>query len=501
MSPAIPASAIVNVIPGVLAAGGNPLSLNAIFLTDDPSIPIDTVQAFATADDVSEWFGADSVESQMADVYFAGFSNSQTLPSVLYFAQFNLSAVAAYLRSGSFEGVTLAQLNLLSGTLTLTVDGITHTTANINLAGATSFSNAAALIETALNNAIIYASCTYNAQLNRFVIESDSTGDDSTISFATGTIAAGLKLQVAQGAIVSPGADVATAAGVLDGITAQLQNWATFATTYEPNDAGKLAFAAWVQTANDRYAYVAFDTDATPAAGADPTSFGAVVSDAEDDGIFPIWASTVTEGAKKAAFVCGIAASIDFTQTQGRITFAFKGQPGLAADVTNATVAFNLAGNGYNFYAAYATANDQFVNLQHGSTPGRWKWFDTFINQIWLNNAFQLSLVTLLSNARSVPYNQVGYNMIRAAMLDPALAALNAGVIQPGVTLSQSQRAQINTAVGGPAAGVIETTGYFIDIKDASPETRSERTSPPITFYYTDGGSIQQIELASIAVQ
>jgi hypothetical protein len=79
---------------------------------------------------------------------------------------------------------------------------------------------------------------------------------------------------------------------------------------------------------------------------------------------------------------------------------------------------------------------------------------------------------------------------------------LNSGVIQPGVTLSNSQRAAINTSVGSPnAAGVVESQGWYLDIKDAAPSARAARASPPMTLYYTDGGSIQNIELSSIEVQ
>ncbi|WP_367575649.1 DUF3383 family protein, partial [Serratia liquefaciens] len=67
------------------------------------------------------------------------------------------------------------------------------------------------------------------------------------------------------------------------------------------------------------------------------------------------------------AFVCGAAASIDFEATNGRITFAFRGQGGLVAGVTTATVASNLIANGYNFYGAYATANQQFREFQNGT--------------------------------------------------------------------------------------------------------------------------------------
>lgn len=499
MVAAVPASQLVNVLPGVLAAGGNPLSLNAVLLTADASVPIGTVAAFPSAETVADYFGAESREAILAGIYFEGFDNSSAKPSLLYIAQYNASAVAAYLRSGSFEGVTLTQLQLISGVLTITVDGDAFTTGSINFAAASSFSNAASLVEAALTAVGCYADVLYDSQLNAFVITSPTTGSpDSTITVGSGSIAAGLKVTTVTGAVLSQGADAAVPATFMAAIVASTQNWATFFTVFEPITAVKLQFSAWVNGTNDRFAYIAWDSDVTVPAGAAPSSFGAQVSALEYDGTVPIYDTT----GDIAAFNAGCVASIDFAQTQGRISFAFKGQAGLAPNVTSAVAYQNVLANGYNCYARFATANDSFTNYQPGSVPGEWLWEDGYINQIWLNSNLQLAYMVFLASVNSVPYNQQGYNQLRAVALDPVNAAINAGVIQPGVTLSNSQRAQINTAVGSPnAAGVVQSVGWLLDIKDASPEQRAARASPPMTLYYTDGGSVQQIELSSIEVQ
>ncbi len=500
MVAAVPAKQLVSVLPGVLAAGGNPLSLNSIFLTADASVPIDTVQAFPSAESVADFFGASSREAAMAAIYFAGFDTSTAKPSTLYFAQYNAGAVAAYLRSGSFEGVTLSQLQLVSGVLTITVDGDVFTTPTINFAAVSSFSNAAALVEAGLLAAGCYADVAFDSQLSAFVITSPTTGSpDSTITVGSGSIAAGLKVTTATGAVLSQGADAAVPATFMTAIVAATQNWATFTTVFEPITSVKLQFAAWVNSTTDRFAYVAWDSDATVIAGAAPSSFGGQAAALEYDGVIPIYETTLGD---IAAFFCGAVASIDYEQTQGRITFAYKGQAGLVPSITSDVAYQNVLANSYNCYARFATANDNFTNYQPGSTPGQWLWADGYINQIWLNNELQLAYTVLLSSVNSTPYNQQGYNQLRATALDPVNAALNAGVIQPGVTLSNSQRAQINTAVGAPnAANVVQTQGWFLDIKDASPEQRAARASPPMTLYYTDGGSVQQIELSSIEVQ
>ena len=575
----IPASQLVNVLPSVLAPGGNPLSLNGVFLTRSVRVPIGAVLGFATLVDVENYFEPTSIEATLAGKYFAGFTNATTLPGMLYFAQYNEADVSAYLRSGSFAGTTLAQLQNLSGTIIVAIDGVTVTTPNIDLSSANSFSNAATLIQAGLqanggvfagtgtidngagaagntltisavtsgavhlgdivtggvNPAAITAfltgtggigtytvggaaqdfnpggaiavssaaTATYDAQLKRFVIHSGTTGDDSTVAFATGTLAANLKLQAVQGAQLSQGADVPVPAAFMSAVAVSTQNWATFMTVFEPDIDEKMAFADWVQTRNERFAYVAWDSDVTILAGDAPASFGGQCELGQYDGIWPQYEPATDDGnGRKAAMICGIVASIDWAQRQGRITFAFKGQGGMVPDVLDATTANNLIANGYNFYGAYATANDSFVMTQPGQTPGAWNYFDSYINQIWLNSELQLALLVMMTRVNSLPYNSEGYNTMRASITDPTQRALFNGVIQPGVTLSNSQRAQINTAAGfAGAADAVQNNGYYLQIDDAPPEVRAVRGSPPCSYWYADGGSIQKIDLASINVQ
>lgn len=499
MLPSIPASQLVSVLPGVLQAGGNPLSLNGLFLTANINVPVGTVSEFPTAQSVTDFFGAGTREAAMAAIYFAGFENSTAKPSNMLFTQYNTTAVAAYLRGGSLAGMTLAQLQLLSGTLALTINGALITTTSINLAGASSFSNAATLIQTALQTQLASTTCTFDSTLNAFVIKSPTTGATSTISFATvGAMATGLKLTAALGAVTSQGAAIAVPGTFMAAILGKTQNWASFVTVFEPITADKVLFSSWTNTTNDRFVYVAWDSSLTPAAGLDPTCFAQLVTAALYDGTCPIFDTT----GDIAAFISGAIASIDFAATNGRIDFAFKRQAGILPNVTDATTAANYQLNGYNFYARYATSNDRFTDFQRGSVPGQWKWLDSYVNNIWLNASIQLAYMDYLESVNSTPYNQSGYNQLRLVMGGPVDAALNAGVIRKGVALSNTQRVAINTAVGSPnAAQVVVTLGWFFDIKDADSITRAARGSPPMVLYYADGGSIQRIQINSTEVQ
>lgn len=488
----IPASDIVTVNPGVIDSGGNPLALNGVILSQSTYIPTDSVQSFASASAVSDYFSPASAEYDLAQTYFLGFDNSTVKPGRLFFAPYVATARAAWLQSGSLLGMTLAQLQALSGVVTLTVNGVAKSTTSVNLATATSFSDAASTITAAFTAG---PTVTWDAVKGVFFFTSSTTGDASTITFATGTLSAGLKLTAATGAVLSQGSAVDTPATAMDSVKALTQNWVTFMTTWEPDTANKTLFAEWVNAQNQRYAYVVWDTDAQAIVNGSTTNFGYLAKSLEYDGVVCVY-NTVD----LAAFVLGTTASIDFSRTNGRITFKFKSQSGFTPTVTNQQIADNLRDNGYNFYGSWATANDQFNGFAEGSMSGKWKWIDTFVDQVYLNSQFQLALMTLLFAVKSIPYNQDGYSLIRAAMIDPIQQGLNFGSIRTGVTLSSSQKAQVNSSAGRDVSGDIENQGYYLQILDPGAQVRGNRGTPIVNFWFTDGGAVHRINVASIDI-
>jgi len=281
----------------------------------------------------------------------------------------------------------------------------------------------------------------------------------------------------------------------MDMVKSKTQNWVDFATIWEPVIADKTAFAVWTNAQNQRYAYFCWDSDAQAIVNGSTTNFGYLAKTAAYDGV-----SVFYNTAALAVFALGCVASIDFSRTNGRITTAFKSQSGFPATVTDQQIAANLLANGYSFYGIYATANDQFQFLYNGQMTGKWKWIDTFVDQVYLNSQFQLALLSLLTAVKSIPYNESGYSLIRAAMIDPIAAALNFGGIRAGVTLSNSQKAQVNQAAGQDVSTIIQQQGYFLQILDPGAQVRGNRGTPVINVWYTDGGAVQKIVVASIDI-
>ncbi|MWQ87432.1 DUF3383 domain-containing protein [Glaesserella parasuis] len=492
MFQSIPASQIVNVNPSVLSSGGSPLSMNAVFLSENANLPTGRAVSFATADSVGEYFGFTSAEYQAAAVYFKGFDGSTIKPGTLIFFAYNKAAEGAFLLGASVKSLSLNELKKINGTLSVIIDGSEKKAASLNLSGAKSFSNAAELIGTELGSVTV----TFDSQLQAFKVASSTTGTTSTIAFATGTTADALGLSENAGASISQGSNTTTPTETMQAVIGSTLNWATFTTITEPTLEEKLEFAKWSNNQNQRFLYVGWGKEAVATQTGNTTSFGAKLKESEYSG-----ATAVYGGLDKAAFLCGTVASIDFTEKQGRITLKFKGQSGLTADVTDATIAKNLEDNGYNYYGAWATANDRFLFLSPGQISGEWKWIDAYINQIRLNSQLQLAIITLLTSAKSVPYNDIGIALQRAACNDPINEALNFGSIQVGVSLSEQQKAIINNYTGVDAASQVEAQGYYLYIGKATAQTRGNRESFPMKLFYTDGGSLHSVNLASINVQ
>ena len=490
MAQTIPVSQLVTVNPAVVSAGGNPLSLNSVFLIQSLLVPTSSLLEFASLDDVVTYFGSGSSQALLAANYFSGYDNSTKKPGTLYFAGYANVARAAFIRGQSLAGVTLATLQAISGTLSFTIDG-TVKSGTVNLSAATSFTNAATLINTALSTTAV----TWDATYSRFVCTSTTTGATSTMTYGSGTAAAALGFTAG---VLSQGAAADTPSSAMDRIKAQGQNWAAFTTLWEPTLSDKTAFAVWTNSQNNRYAYVAWDSDAGYTTANNAAVFGSIVDVQNYEGVVVVY-NTV----ELAAFACGFIGSVDFQATNGRATPAFKSQSGLTTTVSTLATATAVLSNNASYYGLYQAPGQGNVYsiMYDGRMNGsKFKWLDTYINQIYLNAQLQLSVFNGLQSVNSAPYNSQGYALIRAWCQDPINEALNNGTIRAGVALSDSQKATILTQAGLDISTQLYGQGYYLQILDATAAVRSARTSPPIKLWYCDGGSIQQITLASIAV-
>ena len=570
----------IRISPSVLAAGGSALVLSGLLLTSSSRVPIGTLLQLTSTTAVQNYFGDDSLEARAAAVYFGGFLNSNRKPGKMCFAQYNIANVGAWLRGGDISDMTLVELQAISGSLSIVLDGVTKS-GSPNLSGATSKSNAAQIIGAANgiygpqsssftgtiasttltvsalsgfvdiggliagvgvtvgtyiksqltgtpNGAGTYqvsasqtvgpvamtgtlAGVTYDSVSGGFNVISPTTGVASTAAYATGTIAAALKLTAATGATLSQGADAVTSpAAFMNNLIQVSRAFASFALSFNPDNSGndiRFAFAQWNATQNSRFCYVATDDDAAPTASDNATSsLGNRIKAANIGGTIVNWqlaspGIVALDYANTSAFVMGIGASIDFTQSKGRVTFdARRPVSGVTVSVDDDTVHDNLLANGYNFYEVQGDGDEEWRWYTNGSVSGDFRWADSYFNQVAINSAFTRSLAGLLQSAFAIPYNAAGRTLIEGSLADDIEQFLNFGAYQAGVVLSSQQIADVNNRAGKDIASTLTNQGWYLDVGVAAPDVRQARGSPPMTFYYVDGQSVQQFDMASIVL-
>jgi len=376
---------------------------------------------------------------------------------------------------------------------------------------------------------------TFDSVLSAFLITSGNSGTASTITFpATATaLATAILLNQTNGAVDSQGVAQltnATLGAAMTAISAINSNWTGFSSTFEPAKADKVTLAQWNNGNNYDTWYAMWDSDQTPlqGAGSDTTSAGYQINLAGYNGVlglaYDASYATVAQLTATAFASLGVAASINFSQKNGRIKLSGRTQAGLATTVSNSTYVANLSSGypsatagepnwGYSFYGAFSGQGNNFNQFRLGQITGAFAWWDAFINQIWLNNACQVTLAACEMQNGNFPYTQAGYNLIRSYLINgvavtangvsqssgPIGAALNFGAINPGITLSGAQIAALQSAGVSPAALV--NNGFYLQVLDPGPTVRAARGSPIINLWYCDGGQIQMLTLTSTDVQ
>lgn len=487
MFKSIPATHIAAVYPAVLGAGGNPLGLNTNILDDGAIYPN---YEYTTAETVGAHYGLSSDQYNFATVYFNGYKGASTRPNSLFITKYNGADSEARLIGGSVSSLTLAQLQAVTGTLSVTIDGHVYS-GTVDLSEVGSFSDAAEAIA-----AVVEVACTYNAQIKAFIISSATAGATSTISFASGVAAPLLFLTEDKGAIV----DNDTVADTVDTAAARMtsydSNFATITHIGASFDDDLLKeLATWVTQQNSRYHLVTWGIDPLAIVPNSTVAFGAWAKEFTA-GVTPVYGAL-----DKAAFFCSIDASVNYEETNGRTTSAFRSQDGLVPEVTDQATADALVSNGYSYYGAWATANDRFLMAGNGMVTGDFKWIDNYMFQVFLNSQFQLASVIGLQNYKSIPYNSDGIAIRRAVLQDPIDRGVNFGGIRAGVTLTNQQKNIINAEAGFDAASQLFTKGWALSIQLLSPQARANREPFIEKFFYTDGSSLQRIEMTSTNVQ
>lgn len=490
----ISASQIVNVIPGVINAGGTDLEITGLLLTKNALCPFPNVMEFSSAEAVGAYFSELSDEYQAAQKYFLGYDGSTRKPRKLSFAKFVDETVAGFLIGGS-AGTLTEMKAITAGAFTINVDGSEKNVTDLDLSSATTQSEVATTLASEIGGVTV----TYNSNLNAFIITSETTGNTSAVSVATDgaqTPAAILGLTADSGATESKGSAALTPSANMQSVASNSQSWVSF-TTMEEQDSDVIEeLAEWVSGTNCEYLYCPYTTnknDTNPNAG---SNLPKTLANGNYEGVLLTFG-----GLDYAIFAMSIGACINWDATNGLVTYAFKSQTGLTPSVDDNTTANNLLSMNVNYYGKWATRNDDFIYYYQGAMiGGNFGFVDAYIGNLWLRNAIQVSIMNGLAQVGRVPYNDEGYTTISAWCIDPINRALNNGTIDTGVTLSESQKAQLISEIGSDVSDQINTDGYYLTVSDPGAQARVKRDTPIVGLWYTYGGSVHRLDVPVKAI-
>ncbi|MFT9364843.1 MAG: DUF3383 family protein [Gluconobacter sp.] len=284
----------------------------------------------------------------------------------------------------------------------------------------------------------------------------------------------------------------------LSALIAQSQDFAGITFAFEPAIADKQAIATWNAAQNKRFWIVIWDTDVQAVVLNSAEAFGTWLASGAYDGVSALYQDPVF-----AAAALGWMASLNFDTENGRWNLFGRQFPSVTASVTTGAAASSLQANGYSFYGLHANGLGRFTFTRGGMVSGQFKWADSYINQIWMNASFQSDMLNLLLTAGNIPFNTQGDALVSAGAQPTIDQALAFGAIRAGVTLTAAEILEVNNAAGIEIASTLQTRGWYFkpNASTAAASVRGTRGTIQPQFWYTDGESVQSINLASIEVQ
>ena len=136
-------------------------ALDRLFLAQGQRQPTGMIVSFNSVTGVDNYYGVGSEEARLASEYFSGYTGSS---AYMFFTRLPVLSARAHLIWGNVGNLTLAQVQGISGSLSVTSQGYDYS-GTINLSRATSFKDAAMKIQAALNKTLPVAAVTTGSSI------------------------------------------------------------------------------------------------------------------------------------------------------------------------------------------------------------------------------------------------------------------------------------------------------------------------------------------------
>jgi hypothetical protein len=176
-------------------AQSDPYALDRLFLESSDATPLYEVLSFDSETEVANYYGADSNEASLATEFYA---NGGTGVANMLFARYPVLPARAHLYGANVSNLTLAQLQAINGSLSITSEGYKYS-GSVNLSGVTSLSAAGTAIEKALNKNLPVAATTTDSSIAPVSVSFTGSIDANTLhvdDLSSGSIEIGSMITV-----------------------------------------------------------------------------------------------------------------------------------------------------------------------------------------------------------------------------------------------------------------------------------------------------------------
>lgn len=427
--------------------------------TTNPLLPTESFAEFTSAEDVGDYFGTASEEYARSVQYFNFINKTGVQPEKISFARWTNADVAPRIFGGPVSTTVLQFAAIADGSLTLTLGGVTNVLTGINLTSVTSFANVAAALQTAINAQSglqwTAATVTYDSLSGGF----NFVGGDAVVAnVAVSPTGSGTDLQnlIAWGstAIFSDGDVTQTITDTLTNSAAASNNFGSFLFMPTLSIDEIVEAATWNYAQNVQFQYY------VPVLLVDAATYSAALANI---GMVALIISE-TSGEYPEQGPMQTMASTDYNRQNTTQNYMYQ-QYNLTPSVLTTALSNTLDAEKVNYNGQTQSAGTQINFFQTGVLMGPTnspQYMNIGANEQWLKAAMASQLITLLLVLTKISANSQGVSQILAAMQNVINQALLNGTISVGKTLTDAQKAFIQSVTGDPLAYIkIQTVGYI----------------------------------------
>lgn len=456
------------------------------FLILGTSAVIDVVsrmRSFSSLPEVAAQFGTVAEEYQAADLWFG----QSPQPSQCLIGRWAKTA-----SSGQLIGATLSasvQLpgswsSISNGTLQITVDGGIAQTPTFNFAAAniTNMNGVAAVITAGLTG----ATCVWDPNFQRLVVTSNSTGVNSSISFATATgsgtdVSGQTGLSAASsGSYVAPGIAAESAVSAVANFDNQFSSQFYGLVIPSASDSDHTAVAGYIEGGVNRHFYGVNTQEAAVLVAGDTTS---IPYSLQQLGYNHTAVQYSSSSKYAVASMLGRILPTNWNNQNSAITLFGKAEPGVAAETLTTSQTNALEAKNCNVYVEY---NNGSAIIEPGLCSSG-QYIDTIVGLDWLVATIQTNVFNLYTGiSTKIPGSDGGMHQIGTAIIASLNAGVNNGLIAPGPW-------------SGAGFGQLQPndylhTGFYLyiaPISSLSAAVRAERQSVPFQAAVRMAGAVQ----------